>query len=174
MQVYTLRARICLLNFRRSSRSLMNVHSFFIALQVQKNKDMNKKSTKIWKVVEVLVSIIMILGGIQHFIAPDFYLPFVPDFLVFKLTIIYLSGILEIVLGVSLYIKKYKSLATLGIFLLMIVFLPVHIWDVFSNTPAIGSHTAALIRLPIQLALIAITWKLKQYCSKNQAHASKK
>ena len=135
---------------------------------------MNNKSAKIWNAVKVLVSIIMILGGVQHFVKPDFYLPFVPDFLVYKLTIIYLSGILEIALGAALYIKKYRGFASLGIFLLMLAFLPIHVWDVFSDNPSIGSHKAALIRLPIQLVLIAITWKLKQIYSKNQAYASKK
>jgi len=54
--------------------------------------------------------------------------------------------------------KKYAKYGALGILLLMIIFLPIHIWDVFSKTPAIGNHEAALIRLPIQFLLTAISW----------------
>jgi hypothetical protein len=40
----------------------------------------------------------------------------------------------------------------------MIIFLPLHVWDVFRDKPAIGSHQIALIRLPIQFLLIFIGW----------------
>lgn len=40
----------------------------------------------------------------------------------------------------------------------MIVFLPIHIWDVTKEIPAIGSKTAAGIRLGIQFLLIAAGW----------------
>ena len=110
-------------------------------------------------VIKILLAIFMINGGVQHFLIPDFYLPFVPSFLPYKIMIIYASGIVEIVLGgILLLDKKYAKYGALGILLLMIIFLPIHIWDVFSATPAIGTHQAALIRLPIQFLLIAISW----------------
>ncbi|MCG8185868.1 hypothetical protein J2Q11_07295 [Tenacibaculum finnmarkense genomovar finnmarkense] len=112
----------------------------------------------------------MIFGGVQHFIKPTFYLPFVPTFLPFPIMIIYLSGILEIGLGILLFLDtKYAKLGALGIFYLMLLFLPVHIWDVFSATPAIGSHTAALIRLPFQFLFIAWAWKIHKEISSSIA-----
>ena len=105
----------------------------------------------VWKVLQVLLAVFMIYAGIQHFIKPLFYTPFVPTFLPFEISIIYISGLIEIILGVSLLIPKYAKLASTGILLLLLLFLPIHIWDVFSDTPAIGSHKAALIRLPVQL-----------------------
>ncbi|MCG8206805.1 hypothetical protein J2Q01_04930 [Tenacibaculum finnmarkense genomovar finnmarkense] len=112
----------------------------------------------------------MIFGGVQHFIKPTFYLPFVPTFLPFPIMIIYLSGILEIGLGILLFLDtKYAKLGALGIFYLMLLFLPVHIWDVFSATPAIGSHTAALIRLPFQFLCIAWAWKIHKEISSSIA-----
>ena len=122
---------------------------------------MQSKTTLLWQIIKVLFGLFMILGGIQHFFNATFYLPFVPSFLPFTMAIIYLSGIAEIGLGVLLFIKKYTGIAAYGLFIMMLVFLPIHINDVFSDTPAIGSHQAALIRLPIQIILIALTWKLK-------------
>ena len=60
-----------------------------------------------------------------------------------------------------LFFKKYETIGAWGILILMLLFLPIHIWDVFSDTPAIGSHNAALIRLPVQFLLIFIAWKVK-------------
>jgi len=128
---------------------------------------MRNISTKIWTAVRVLFAIFMIMGGVQHFIKLDFYQPFVPGFLPFPIAIIYLSGLVEIGLGLLLLLKTYARTAALGIFILMLLFLPVHIWDVFSDTPAIGNHKAALIRLPFQFLFMAIAWKIKQVSSKN-------
>ncbi|HAK78963.1 MAG TPA: hypothetical protein DCM71_19145 [Runella sp.] len=50
------------------------------------------------------------------------------------------------------------NLKVLGIFVMMLVFLPLHVIDIFKENPAIGSHQVALVRLPIQFVLIAWTW----------------
>ena len=107
----------------------------------------------------------LILGGVQHFISPTNYIPFVPSFLPFTMAIIYISGLFEILFGLALFFKKYETIGAWGILILMLLFLPIHIWDLFSDTPAIGSHNAALIRLPIQFLLIFIAWKVKNNVS---------
>jgi uncharacterized membrane protein len=119
-------------------------------------------SRTIWLGVRILFAIFMFMGGLQHFLKPDFYIPFVPTFLPFTMAIIYLSGLVEIVLGLMLIFKKYARMAALGIFILMILFLPIHIADVFADAPAIGTHKAALIRLPVQFLFMAIAWKIQQ------------
>ncbi|MBE7688629.1 hypothetical protein [Tenacibaculum finnmarkense] len=128
------------------------------------------KKNRFWNVLKIILAVFMIFGGVQHFIKPTFYLAFVPTFLPFPIMIIYLSGILEIGLGILLFLNtKYAKLGALGVFYLMLLFLPVHIWDVFSATPAIGSHTAALIRLPFQFLFIAWAWKIHKEISSSIA-----
>ena len=114
-----------------------------------------------WTVIRVIFAIFMVYAGVQHLLNPDFYLPFVPSFMPFTMAIIYTSGIIEILLGIMLLIPKYARQGAMGIMLLMLIFLPIHVWDVFSATPAIGSHQAALIRLPVQFLFIGLAWKLK-------------
>lgn len=98
----------------------------------------------------------MIFGGINHFLKPEMYYPFIPDFLP-QSFINLASGALEIILGIGAFIPQTRSKATMGIFILMILFLPLHIWDVFREHPAIGSHQAAIIRVPVQFLFIFIT-----------------
>ncbi len=102
-----------------------------------------------------LLAIFMIFGGVQHFLKPDFYVVFVPSFLPMAEFFVYVSGIIEIVLGAVLFLKpSFSKWGALGIFLMMIVFLPIHIKDVLVDNPSIGSYQAALIRLPFQFLFI--------------------
>ncbi len=110
------------------------------------------------KILSVLLGLFMLYGGVNHFMIPVFYLPFVPEFLPFREAIVLLSGVLEIVLGAAVLIPKTRYYAALSIMALMIIFLPVHIADVFREAPAIGSHQAALIRLPFQFVFILWGW----------------
>lgn len=105
----------------------------------------------------LLFGAIMILGGMMHFINPEMYYPFIPDFLP-KNLVNYAAGMLEMAAGIGAMIPRYRATGTLVILLLMLAFLPLHIIDVFKENPAIGSEQAALIRLPIQFVLIFWAW----------------
>ena len=55
---------------------------------------------KVKRTIGILMALLMLLGGIAHFISPETYNGLIPDFLP-KLTINYLTGIVEIVLGIG-------------------------------------------------------------------------
>jgi hypothetical protein len=42
----------------------------------------------------------------------------------------------------------------MGIMILLVLLLPIHIWDLTRKKPAIGSKKLAIIRIPIQFLLI--------------------
>lgn len=122
---------------------------------------------KIFKLIlTFLFGAFMIMAGINHFLKPTMFFPFIPD-LMPKEAVNYIAGILEIMVGVGVFIPAFRSWATLGILGLMVVFLPLHIMDVFSETPAIGSHQLALIRLPIQFVLILWAWYIYSFSKEN-------
>lgn len=108
---------------------------------------------------------ILIIAGFNHFINPKMYSPFIPDWMPLLLTNIFI-GVIEVALGVGLLLKKYQKIAAFGVFILMLLFLPLHFVDVFKEHPAIGSKTVAIIRLPIQFLLIWCPWYI--YKPKNQ------
>lgn len=115
---------------------------------------------KIFKVLGFFFALFIIYGGVQHFLKPDFYLPFVPSFLPLPMPIIYGSGVLEIIFGIAYFIPKFRYIGAWGILILMLIFLPIHVLDVFMDAPSIGSKTAAYIRLPVQFLFIALSWKM--------------
>lgn len=111
----------------------------------------------IFLILKILLAVFLIYGGFNHFYKPEFYNGFIPDFLP-KLAINYISGGIEMLLGVGLFLKGYEKKSAYGIFLMMISFMPIHIWDAFKETPAIGSKTAAYIRIAVQFLFIAWAW----------------
>jgi len=124
--------------------------------------------SKLWFVLKIIVALFMVYAGVQHLLKPEFYLPFVPTFLPFKTVLVYLSGVVEIIVGLLLLTKKYQGIGSYALLVLMIIFLPIHINDVISDTPAIGSQKAAMIRLGIQFLAITLCWKFKNlYYSKS-------
>ena len=108
-------------------------------------------------VLTYLFGVLLILGGISHFMNPLMYAGFFPEFAMNDVINI-LAGVVEIGLGIGVFIPRFRPMATLGILVLMLLFLPLHIIDVFRANPAVGTHQNALIRLPIQFVLILWAW----------------
>ena len=113
------------------------------------------KTTKY--ILTLVYGIFLIFGSVNHFIKPEMYYPFIPDFMPQQM-INFMAGMIEVVLGLGVFILRFRHLAATGILLLMLIFLPLHLWDVFRENPAIGNHTAALVRLPVQFLLIGWAW----------------
>lgn len=111
------------------------------------------------KIGAIVFGLLMITAGSMHFIMPEMYDPFMSDWLP-KLAVNYVTGVVEILVGMAMFIPSLKSKASLVIMLLMIAFLPLHITDIFRENPAIGNHTAAYIRLPIQFVLVYLAYLL--------------
>jgi len=97
------------------------------------------------EITPYLLAIFMIYGGIKYFTSSLFYTPFITHFLYYKIFTIYSTGGLEIFLALLVLNTKYAKNSALCIFILRLIYLPIHIWDVFSDTPAIRTHKPALI-----------------------------
>ena len=101
-----------------------------------------------------VMSIMYIFIGTRHFTDPQYFLDIVPPQLPFKLFLVYLTGLIEVVGGAAILSpKSRKEGAYLLIFLLVSVF-PANIYLYVSETPQnlLGiSKTDALIRMPFQI-----------------------
>ena len=95
-------------------------------------------------------------AGAYHFINPDFYVSIMPPYLPWRLELVYVSGILEMVLGAMLFVRQARVLAAWGLIALIIAVFPANIHmavhpDLFPNF----SPIALWARLPLQGVLIA-------------------
>ena len=112
------------------------------------------------------MSVMYIFIGIRHFTDPQYFLDIVPPQLPFKLFLVYLTGVIEVVGGAAILSPKSRKVgACLLIFLLVSVF-PANIYLYVSETPQslLGiSEADALIRMPFQIPLILLAyWHSKE------------
>jgi uncharacterized membrane protein len=113
---------------------------------------------------------VMVVAGVAHFVSPAFFLGFfrgAPAW-VPALILVYASGVVEAAVGVMAIRSATAARGTVAIFGLMIAYLPIHLIDVLRDQPAVGSATAAWIRLPLQLVLIAWAWWISPLSSRHR------
>ena len=113
-------------------------------------------------ILRIVFGLFFSYAGIMHFVKPKFFNGFIPSFLP-KLTVNYIFGAIEVLLGIGLFFSLTVKNAAVGIFILMILFLPLHIWDLFKEKPAIGSKKLAIIRVPIQFLLMYCSYLIYTY-----------
>lgn len=127
---------------------------------------MANKTTIFWTIIKYLLALFITYAGVQHFLNPDFFTKVIPPFLMdYAMPIVYISGVIEIVIGLLMFTNKYQRIGALSFMWLMLFFLPLHIWDVFAENPFTGNQQNALIRLMMQFVLIGLPWKLKNLYS---------
>lgn len=110
-----------------------------------------------------------IFAGYNHFANPSFYLPLIPPYLSLWATELnLLSGIIEITLGLLLIPKKTRKYAAWAIILMLIAFIPSHIYFIQKGTFTLGSitmnPTISWIRLLVAHPLLIIwAWQISKY-----------
>ncbi len=85
---------------------------------------------KVWqkKVIIHGMAYFYTAAGINHFIAPDFYLPLIPPFFSQPELINIIAGITEILLGMGILYFPTRKRAAWGIILLLLAFIPSHVY----------------------------------------------
>lgn len=114
----------------------------------------NKKGT-----FRVILAVSMVAAGVLHFIVPAQFIKIVPGFLPFPAALVYISGVIEILLGIGLLIPPVSRLSAMGLMALFISVYPANI-----NMAVNMIHIDGLpdqnwwfhaFRLPFQFVLIA-------------------
>jgi uncharacterized membrane protein len=122
------------------------------------------------KRVAILMGIIYILAGINHFLMPKFYLQIMPPYLPYPLALVYLSGVAEMVVGILLIPSRTRKVGAWCTVALLLAIFPANIQmsiDDYSNGGLM--FYLSLIRLPFQFLLIYWAYKLtKDGSSKSQ------
>jgi uncharacterized membrane protein len=106
-------------------------------------------------ILKYLLAASFTLAGLNHFINTDFYLKIMPPYLPWHLPLVYLSGVVEIVLGVLLLIPQLTHVAAWGLIALLIAVFPANIHMAVNHElyPAY-SVTILWLRLLLQIVLM--------------------
>lgn len=102
-----------------------------------------------------LMGFMYILAGCIHFIKPKAYMRIMPRYLPAHKSLVYLSGLAEILLGIGLFFPETKNISIYLIILMLLVFLLVHFYMLSSKKAAAGiPRWALLLRIPLQFLLM--------------------
>jgi len=115
--------------------------------------------SKIKTISIIIMSLFYIGAGINHFINPDWFVRIVPPILPFKITIVYISGIFEVILGSLLIFPKTRFIAGWGLILLLLAVYPANIYVALTNGKAMDTTPMiAWTRLPFQFVFIGLAY----------------
>ena len=107
----------------------------------------------------ILMSIFYVGVGIKHFTNPMWFIKIVPPILPYKLSLVYISGFLEILFGILILFPNTRYIAAWGLILLLIAVFPANIYLAQTNGAAMNiSPALAWGRLPFQAVFIALAY----------------
>lgn len=126
--------------------------------------------TRSKEILRVILAVCMVVAGILHFVATAPFVRIVPDFLPAPTTLVYVSGVIEIGLGIALLIPPLSALAAWSLIALFIAVYPANLNMAINHIHIDGVPDAwwfQAIRLPFQFVLIAWAY---WYTSPHQEH----
>tara|TARA_R100001198_G_C5151127_1_gene160545 strand:+ start:185 stop:535 length:351 start_codon:yes stop_codon:yes gene_type:complete len=104
---------------------------------------------------QYLMGILYVLAGVNHFRKPKLYERIMPPYIPAQSTLVLLSGVAEMILGFMIMNKNTQEEAAWGIIVMLIVFIPVHIYMLQNKKAAMKLPKWLLIlRLPLQFGLM--------------------
>ncbi|MGC4038063.1 MAG: DoxX family protein [Chitinophagaceae bacterium] len=100
-----------------------------------------------------------IIAGCFHFLRPKFYKWMMPRWVPWPIPVVFISGIVEIVLGILLIPFVTRNYAAWGIIILLILIFPANV-HMMRNLRRKNSRylSLAILRLPLQVVLIWWAW----------------
>lgn len=128
-----------------------------------KNKSIDKQKYAAWG-----LGLAFMFFFIGHLVKTQGMTEMLPSWLPFKVTIIYLTGLLELVIAIGLFLPQYRVFAAKVAIFVFIAFFPANIYAALNNV-GLGGHqwgpVYLLIRLPLQIILISWAYFM---CVKHQ------
>jgi len=107
----------------------------------------------------IIMSLFYIGVGTNHIINPNWFVRIIPPILPFKIAIVYISGIFEIILGSLLIFPKTRFIAGWGLIILLLAVYPANIYVALTNGEAMDTTPMiAWGRLPFQFVFIGLAY----------------
>ena len=111
------------------------------------------------KQIGLVIAAIFYVGvGITHFSHADWFVAIMPPYLPAHLELVWLSGLLEILGGLGLFVKPTRRFASWGLVALLLAVFPANIHMAMHPELYIdlgATPTLLYARLPLQVVLVA-------------------
>ena len=98
------------------------------------------------------------VGGIMHFVATDTEASIVPPYIPWPVAAVLVSGVCELLGAVGVLMARTRKAAGIGLFSLTLAVTPAHIYMLQRPELFHVPMWALWLRLPIQVALLALIW----------------
>ena len=108
----------------------------------------------------ILLSAFFVNVGVDHFINPEFYLAIMPAYLPLHSEAVYISGVFEVLGGISVLIPRLRSAAGWGLVALLIAVFPANIYMAL-NTDLFPEISPTLLYIRLVFQFIFIYWAYK-------------
>ena len=107
-------------------------------------------------VLRVVFAVFFVGAGVNHFLKTDFYLRMMPPYVPMHVTMVQISGVAEVVLGVLLLVPQTTAMAAWGLIALLVAVFPANVQMALRpQTFPEFQPTALWLRLPLQVVMIA-------------------
>ncbi len=107
-------------------------------------------------ILRAVFAVFFVGAGVNHFLKTDFYLRMMPPYVPMHLTMVQISGVAEIVLGVLLLVPPTTAMAAWGLIALLVAVFPANLqMALHPETFPEFQPTALWLRLPLQAVMIA-------------------
>lgn len=108
-----------------------------------------------------LLAAVFVAAGVLHFAITDSYVRVMPPYLPWPRALVLASGAAEIAGGAGLMVPRLRRAAGWGLVLLLVAVWPANLQmylDARAGGGTAGAKALLLLRLPLQLAIIAWVW----------------
>jgi uncharacterized membrane protein len=99
--------------------------------------------------------------AVGHFIQTGPMAQMLPEFVPFRVPLVYLTGLLEFAIAAGFFIPALRRLAGWAAAAVLVLFFPANVYAAFAHVP-MGGHAWGpvylLIRAPLQAAIVAWVW----------------
>jgi uncharacterized membrane protein len=111
----------------------------------------------------IAMGVMLLFTSIGHFKFTQGMTMMIPAAIPYKVTLVYLTGVAEIALGLALFFPASRQVAGITLIALLILLLPANIWaamrQINFETGGHGKGLSYLIfRIPLQLFFIGWVW----------------
>ena len=112
----------------------------------------------------IAMSVMLLFTASGHFAFPRGMMMMIPAFIPFRMTLVYITGIIEIIAAVGLHIESLRNLTAVLLIIFFILVLPANIYAAAKNIDYQkgGNDGKGLqylwFRIPLQILFIIWTW----------------